>query len=395
MPGHDWSFAGVCHFEISHEAPDDVTRRRRVDRRRRRGVMGKGAATMASPTTDARPAQDARVRRELRSKIRTKLEDVKRNAEEMKKPENDELDRAVTYADELEENVERPREMLIGMELYGALGELALERTKRLGPRGSAEVSVHAFLQCLCRKYVSTQVDDQVLEAAENPGAFMWTALGTATSKFFSAAPTTGFMNGVMDTEIKERRVAQRRVKEAVGQAVAPDQVVDTNAERQTDQAMKAMRHKLRKEPGASTDIVRAVNNPSDFAQFVENVFTASFLVKDGNATITPAGAGKVPVFSDTPQPASGVNDRASFVLHMDMTNWQAMNALLGGDEGMMPTREEVDEAVLYGARGVVKNDYMKNESASHVADRKRGKEVTHGLHDSTNSKRSRTSESH
>ena len=101
MPGHDWSFAGVCHFEISHEAPDDVTRRRRVDRRRRRGVMGKGAATMASPTTDARPAQDARVRRELRSKIRTKLEDVKRNAEEMKKPENDELDRAVTYADEL------------------------------------------------------------------------------------------------------------------------------------------------------------------------------------------------------------------------------------------------------------------------------------------------------
>ena len=344
-----------------------------------------GATTGTAPET----ADDARTRRELRLKFRTKLEDVKRNAEEMKKPENDELDRAVTYADELDAGVERPREMLIGMELYGALGELALERTKRLGPRGSAEVSVQAFLQCLCRKFVSQQADDPVLEAAENSGAFMWAALGMTSSKFFSKAPTTGFMNGVMDTEIKERRVAQRRVKEVVGQAVAPDAVIDTSAERQTDQAMKSMRHKLRKEPGATTDIVRAVNNPNDFAQFVENVFTASFLVKDGNATITPAGAGKVPVFSDTPQPTSGVNDRASFVLHMDMTNWQAMNAMLGGEEGMMPTREEVDEAVLYGARGVLKNEL--SQSATH----KRGKEGHHGLQDATNSKRSRQSESH
>lgn len=347
-----------------------------------------------SSAFDAHGASEAMVetresrakRRELRARLRTAVADVRRNAEEMKKPENDELEKAVTNADELDKEVYKPREMVIGMELYSALGEVALERAKRLGPRGSAEVSVHSFLQSLCRKYVSTVVENPVSEAAEDAGAFMWGALGLMSSKFFSKAATTGFMNGVMDTEIKERRVGQRRAKELVGEMVAPDAVVDTNAERQTDQAMKAMRHRLRKEPGATTTIVRAVNNAKDFGQFVENVFTASFLVKDGNAAIMPAGKGKVPFFMDTPQPAS-TSDRSSFVLHMDMTNWKAMNALLGEEEFMMPTREEVDDETLYGVRGTVKNEV-------HVGDRKRGKDgKDHGLHDATNAKRSRDSE--
>ena len=43
-----------------------------------------------------------------------------------------------------------------------------------------------------------------------------------------------------MDTQIKERRVAQRIRRDPVGPAVAPDSVADTKADQQTDQAMIA-----------------------------------------------------------------------------------------------------------------------------------------------------------
>jgi hypothetical protein len=41
-----------------------------------------------------------------------------------------------------------------------------------------------------------------------------------------------------MDTQIKERRVAQRLKRDPVGPAVAPDSVADTKDDMQTDQAM-------------------------------------------------------------------------------------------------------------------------------------------------------------
>ena len=130
-------------------------------------------------------------------------------------------------------------------------------------------------------------------------------------------------MNGVMDTEIKERRATQRRAREALGPSVAPDEVQDTAAERQTDKMMVAMNKKLKKQPGGATDVVHGTNNPASFPQFVENVFTAAFLVKDGHAGIVPSATGGAPTLSHTTPPATNANDRSSFVLHMDMGNWR------------------------------------------------------------------------
>lgn len=329
-------------------------------------------------TSDAaRERESARVeenrrRRHTRVHLRDALERARTAQEEMQKPESDELERAVDRADAMNDAVREKREMVLDMELYGQLAAYSLERTRRLGPRGSAEVSAKAFLQAVMRAH------------GDGDGrGVRWDALGAASAKFFSEAPVPGFMNGVMDTEIKERRVTQRRAKEVLGPSVVPDAVQDTAAEKQTDKMMAAMNKKLKKRPGGATDVVNAVNNPESFPQFVENVFTAAFLVKSGHAGITPAAAGGLPTLSHEVAPPAGNNDRSSFVLHMDMTNWRALNKMLNFAPGMMPTREDVDEDVLYGARGV-KRAAVDDESAQE-ASKRRGHRGTRLL-DTTNS---------
>ena len=306
------------------------------------------------------------------------MERVRQAQEELQKPESDELERAVDRADEINGEVREKREMVMDMELYKMLTAYSLERTRRLGPRGSAEVSAKAFLQAVMRTHGD----------GEGRGV-RWEALGAASAKFFSEASVPGFMNGVMDTEIKERRVTQRRTKEVLGPSVAPDAVEDTAAERQTDKMMLAMNKKLKKQPGGAVDVVSAVNNAESFPQFVENVFTAAFLVKNGNAGIKPSSTGGIPTLSHETVPPVNNTDRSSFVLHMDMTNWRALNEMLNFAPGMMPTREDVDEDVLYGARGVKRADADEANDEPSVLERKRFRhgEKARGLNDTTNSR--------
>ena len=97
-----------------------------------------------------------------------------------------------------------------------------------------------------------------------------------------------------MDTQIKERRVAQRIRRDPVGPAVAPDSVADTKADQQTDQAMKRMVKILRnkKHQNETLTVEQLSANPKSFSQFIENIFTLSFLVKDGEAGLTPPPEG-------------------------------------------------------------------------------------------------------
>jgi hypothetical protein len=248
-----------------------------------------------------------------------------------------------------------------------------------LGPRGGATVSAKAFLQSARRRWGED---------------VRWERLGMGVGKFFREAPVPGFMNGVMDTEIKERRATQRRAREAVGPSVAPDEVRDTAAERQTDKMMIAMNKRLKKQPGGATEVVRGVHNPESFPQFVENVFTAAFLVKDGRAGIVPSATGGAPTLKHMVPPESG-NDRSSFVLHMDMVNWRALNAMLNGKDAMMPTREDVDEDVLYGVRANAERE--DDRVGKHERKRVRvdgDGDAALGLHDATNAPPRRARES-
>ena len=153
-----------------------------------------------------------------------------------------------------------------------------------------------------------------------------------------------------MDTQVKERRVAQRVRRDApVGPVSNPDAVDDTLTEQQTDHNMKRMakilKHKTK--AGERVSAQRLASNPASFAQFVENVFTLSFLVKDGEAGLEPPeedATDRSATVLKRQKPEEQHVERSTFVMHLDVKGWRALVENNGGAEGVMPHREEAPE---------------------------------------------------
>lgn len=153
-----------------------------------------------------------------------------------------------------------------------------------------------------------------------------------------------------MDTQVKERRVAQRVRRDApVGPVSNPDAVDDTLTEQQTDHNMKRMakilKHKTK--AGERVSAQRLASNPASFAQFVENIFTLSFLVKDGEAGLEPPeedATDRSATVLKRQKPEEQHVERSTFVMHLDVKGWRALVENNGGAEGVMPHREEAPE---------------------------------------------------
>lgn len=234
-----------------------------------------------------------------------------------------------------------------------------MEMAKRLGPRGAAAYHPREFCGRLCGVFVNGW--DPQSQAVDDPGSFRWEILGSQVSPFFAEAPACAFMNGAMDTQVKERRAAQRIRRDApVGPVANPDAVDDTLTEQQTDHNIKRMvkilKHKTK--AGARVTARRLASNPASFAQFVENVFTLSFLVKDGDAGLElPAedAADRSATVVKRQKPEEQHVERSTFVMHLDVEGWRSLVEKDGGAEGEMPHREEAPEPEtreMEGARG-------------------------------------------
>ena len=234
--------------------------------------------------------------------------------------------------------------------LYSTLAESGLEMSKKLGGAGK-----HTAAELVTRliHLFTHDCADKTATAAEDSGAFDWHVCGSHVAKHFAEAPSASFMNGPMDAQVKLRAAHQRRRAEPLGPVTTADAVDDTNAEQQTDHAMKRMVKvmKERKSKKETLTMEELAVNPSSFAQFVENVFTLSFLVKDGEAGLAmpeaPDAADGVvnPVVKKTRKPEENLDvERATFVMHLDVKGWKALTAANGGRAGVMPHRDDDDD---------------------------------------------------
>ena len=235
--------------------------------------------------------------------------------------------------------------------LYSALAESGLEMSKKLG--GAAKHTPAELVTRLIRLF-TRDCADKTATAAEDSGAFDWHVCGSHVAKHFAEAPAASFMNGPMDAQVKTRAAHRRRRDEPLGPVTTADAVDDTNAEQQTDHAMKRMVRvmKERKSKKETLTMEELAANPASFAQFVENVFTLSFLVKDGEAGLAlpevsaksePIGEGSLrPVVKKTRKPEENLDvERATFVMHLDVAGWRALTTSNGGRAGAMPHRDD------------------------------------------------------
>lgn len=227
------------------------------------------------------------------------------------------------------------REQAIDTELLVVLAGTGEQLARRMAPavRGVTPAELLARLRNL---YAGGQAGGGALSSE----AFDWAALGVEAGALFTAAPGSGpHLLGALSVDAKERKAAVRRAKDAAAPAVRPEEVgaggggiggTAAGAAQETDRNIKAMSRALRSLPGP-VDAFAFVYNGRCFAQTVENVFTLSFLVKDGLARLTrpPGGGGGGVLVSASARPSSeefsrGEAQLLQFVLRLDAADWAA-----------------------------------------------------------------------
>ena len=246
----------------------------------------------------------------------------------------------------LTSTVKKAREQQVDTGLYCVLAEAGNEMSKKLG--GAAKHTPREFISRLINIFTAECADKSVT-ACEDTGAFDWKTLGSAQTRHFFDAPAASFMNGPMDVQVKIKTVAQRQRKEVLGPVAAPDAVDDTNAEQQTDHAMKGMVKVMKERRAAKVplSVEQLAVNPTSFAQFVENIFTLSFLVKDGEAGLAPSvtSRAKDAAVERKRKPEENMDiERSTFVMHLDVKGWRALTQANASMGGAMPHRVEDEE---------------------------------------------------
>jgi len=297
-------------------------------------------------------------RRETRTKYRLLETEIDRNGDDLKQAGTRKLAEMIERVEKTfnEQCVEKTREQNLDVKVVAQLTQIGLDMSKNLAPTQS-RFSLLNVQQGMNRMFFKGQRNDNTY--AENDTQFVqrgqldFVEFGKFAGKFFFDVDTMDFMNGVMDTEVKERKIAQKRQATKLGEVVRPDELEDTvvDFEKQTSENMKKMVKTLNKQPGCSATVVDLVFNERSFAQFVENTFTLSFLVRDGVVHIVreegrPAIVKRV---EKDMQETTEKSERAAHVLALDVQGWKALKVSRANKPGLLPHRKEADKEQLLG----------------------------------------------
>ena len=159
--------------------------------------------------------------------------------------------------------------------------------------------------------------------------------------------------NGVMNTEIKERKMTQRQQRVPLGELAKPEELESTknDHEKTTAKIMQKMVKELNKFPNSECPVVDLVFNGQSFAQFIENVFTLSFLVSQGQVSIKTEEGKPSMVKRNTKeeQEKAEKEERAAHVMALDVQGWKELCKLRKNKPGIMPHRKEATQDELMG----------------------------------------------
>ncbi|KAJ4705576.1 Non-structural maintenance of chromosomes element 4 [Melia azedarach] len=287
--------------------------------------------------------QDAAARRILRSCYRSVKSLIIDEKEEVSRAGSDKFNIIINQLDSLHQQVQRPREQVADAEILLDLTSAVLTSIQAENKDG---ITVSDFVSTLLRDF--GQPTSGLSSSREDGGtSIAWADVGAAVSHLFRSNLGCSTMIGPMDTELKHRKVAVSRKHVRPTENAQPVQLDDTMKEERTDtdKNMLTMFNILRKNRGVRLE--NLVLNRKSFAQTVENLFTLSFLVKDGRAEIKVDEKGCHLVSPKNAPSADAVASKVvayhHFVFRLDFKDWRLMTSSVEAGEELMPHRNEVN----------------------------------------------------
>ncbi|KAG0565479.1 hypothetical protein M758_8G189000 [Ceratodon purpureus] len=300
------------------------------ERRRRREAKANARLEQGSQDDQENKMQeqDPEARKVLRSKYRELKQSIAEDDEELGRLDSNRFHELVDKMDDLSKEVMKPREQIADAEAVANLASKLLGNVRGMIRRSGTSPS--AFVTAILAKFGNrTAVDGEVVEV-------QWGELGLEAIGFMREAPGVCTMLGPMDIEPKVRQAQAPRAKRARPTETARAEEVrdqgEAAAKSETDANMEIMFNILRRHRPARLDAL--VLNRHSFSQTVENIFSLSFLVKDGRAAITYDSDGTHLV---APKNAPSVDARQSgqvsntqFVFRYDFNCWKVSISVFG-----------------------------------------------------------------
>ncbi|KAH7684344.1 Nse4/EID family protein [Dioscorea alata] len=244
----------------------------------------------------------------------------------------------MTHVDTLYKMVEKPREQVADAV---ALLDIANTLVTSVRSQTNGELTPSDFFTSLI-KNSGKRYGGSLL--GNVPNTKICVDVGLIVAPILRISPAFHTMVGPMNADVKQRKtssVCGQRTRPA-GRAYAKE-LTDTEGEKKvdTDMNMITMFDILRKNKNIRLE--NLVLNRTSFAQTVENLFTLSFLVKDGRVSITVNMNGHHIVSPKNAPAATSIISRDAsynqFIFRLDFNDWKLMINIVKDGEEVMPHR--------------------------------------------------------
>jgi len=290
-------------------------------------------------------------RREVRARYRELIAFSNENRDSIRNTTGH-IKRILDTADALHDTVTKPREHAADTELLYSLATSGLSAAKMMS-MGKRLNTPKDLVHSLKAQFASSGNRPD----ASSPTQMDWCGVASFASEYLNACGGVNCILGPIDSLLPApaRKARQANAtRQPLGELVNPD-IVDSAAanggeekqemDRNLEQMLTILRGGKVSSNGAANGSLPEVHlrnlvmNHESFAQTVENIFTLSFLVKDGRARLSRNTDGEVTVRAVMPGGTQEVGEVAQFVGNFTMKRWKLMKERLEPGECLMGHR--------------------------------------------------------
>lgn len=226
------------------------------------------------------------------------------------------------------EKVKMPREGVLDTSFFLSASKIVTEQADRL-PSGFRSYDAEKFAHEI-RTKISSRGGARELSRAARCFSLM---TNTAT-----------FMLGPLDVPIKERKVAERRAKDKVVEAIEAETVNDLEEDMKIEatRRVEVLAEHLPK-PGSSMNYWQYIfdgDEENGFGRTIENIFYSSFLVRDGHSSLSVNGSQPL-ISARQPPSAQEYVERSVLkhqcVLHLNYQDYLSLCRRFSSSQSYLP----------------------------------------------------------